>query len=141
MTCIHKLTSHRRKCLTITSGKPTETSYLYAENAIEKHRRKLSPDAHIPDLRTVYMVGDNPNSDICGAKLANKTSYLTWRSVLVESGVYKAGTVPEHQPTAIKADVWEAVDWIMQEEMGKEVVEETCDFVRVAGEENGGESR
>lgn len=125
--------------LTITSGKPTETTYEYAENAIENHRRRLNPDIHIPDLRTIYMVGDNPMSDICGANAANETSYMTWRSVLVESGVYKMGTVPEHQPTATKADVWEAVDWIMKQEMGKEEFEVISSIACVAVEEENDE--
>lgn len=122
------------------SGKPTETTYVFAENAIENHRRKLNANTHIPDLRTIYMVGDNPMSDILGANVANETSYMAWRSVLVESGVYMAGTVPEHQPTAIKADVWEAVDWIMQQELGKDVIAEACELIRVASKELVGES-
>ncbi|KAJ4422467.1 hypothetical protein N0V82_002917 [Gnomoniopsis sp. IMI 355080] len=109
-----------------TCGKPTETTYVYAENAIENHRRKLGNEAHIPDLRTIYMVGDNPMSDICGANMANETSYVTWRSVLVETGVYNAGTVPGYQPTAIKRDVWEAVHWIIQQETGKGNDGESC---------------
>lgn len=146
----------------LLSGKPTETTYVFAENAIENHRRKLNPNTHIPDLRTIYMVGDNPMSDILGANVANETSYTAWRSVLVESGVYTAGTVPEHHPTVIKADVSEAVNWIIQQEMSKEVVviqqelgkevlviqqesgeeimTEAVDFIREAGEELVGES-
>lgn len=120
--------------LTFTSGKPTETTYEYAENAIEKHRRKLNPNAHVPDLNTIYMVGDNPMSDIRGANVANKISHLTWRSVLVESGVYLKGIVPEHRPTTIQADVWEAVNWIMEEEIGKENIKEVCGFACMNGE-------
>lgn len=109
------------------------------------------------------MVGDNPMSDILGANAANETSYTAWRSILVESGVYMAGTVPEHQPTAIKADVWEAVDWIiqqekskevmviqqelgkeitlvMQQDLGNEVMDEACELIRVASEGLVGES-
>lgn len=147
----------------LSSGKPTETTYVFAENAIENHRRKLNPDTYIPDLRTIYMVGDNPMSDILGANVANETSYTAWRSVLVESGVYMAGTEPQHQPTAIKADVWEAVDWIiqqekskevmviqqelgkevalvMQQEMGEDDIAEACELIRVASVELVGES-
>lgn len=62
------------------------------------------------------MVGDNPNSDVAGAVAADKISHISWKSILVESGVYKAGTVPEHVPTTIKADVMEAVKWIIQQE-------------------------
>lgn len=105
--------------LTVTSGKPSNTTYEYAEKVIDSYRRKILPDAENTPLRTIYMIGDNPNSDIAGAHVANKASDMEWKSVLVESGLYKAGTVPEHKPTSIQADVLEAVKWIMQAEQQK----------------------
>ena len=69
------------------------------------------------------MIGDNPESDICGAILANETSSLAWRSVLVETGVYKAGTRPEYKPTEIKTNVWEAVRWAIGHETDVDIGE------------------
>lgn len=80
------------------------------------YRSKILLGTETIPLRAIYMIGDNPASDIAGANGANKNSSITWRSVLVESGVYKPGTVPEHAPTTIKANVWEAIDWILSEE-------------------------
>lgn len=103
--------------LTINSGKPTHTTYDYAEHAIEHYRRKISTaGAVIPDLRTIYMIGDNPASDVAGANAAQKASNKTWKSVLVETGIYKHKTTPEHIPTVVKPDVLEAVEWILREE-------------------------
>ncbi|CAN8096410.1 unnamed protein product [Discula destructiva] len=100
-----------------TCGKPTTTTFKYAETAIHRYRNKINnPGSEMPDLRTIYMIGDNQYSDISGANAASKTSQMEWKSVLVESGVYKPGTDLEHVPTTIKADVWEAVKWIIQQE-------------------------
>lgn len=103
-----------------TCGKPTKMTYTFAETAIAKCHAQLHPDAASP-VRTVYMIGDNPESDIQGALMADKCSSLQWRSVLVETGVHKAGAVPRHQPSVIKEDVWEAVLWALREEMGVEI--------------------
>lgn len=115
-----------------TCGKPTSTTYRYAERVMEKNHGRGVPDADgdadadadadagagASKLRRVYMIGDNPKSDICGALIADEESHLEWRSVLVETGVYKAGTVPEYQPTVVKENVLEAVKWVLREEMG-----------------------
>lgn len=123
-----------------TCGKPTSTTYRYAERVLEENHHRLALSTRHGNacnrlqqhhqyrhhgtsrpLRKVYMIGDNLKSDICGALLADKESHLEWRSVLVETGVYEAGTIPEHQPTVIKENVLEAVKWILHQEMGSKV--------------------
>lgn len=69
------------------------------------------------------MIGDNPESDICGAILANETSSLDWKSVLVETGVHKAGTKPAYKPTETTTNVWEAVRWAISNETKVDVGE------------------
>lgn len=98
-----------------TCGKPTTTTYDYAEQVLQKYHQKIEPLSTNP-IKTVYMIGDNPESDICGAICADETSSLAWRSVLVETGVHKADTVPAYVPTEIKTDVWEAVRWAVSQE-------------------------
>jgi ribonucleotide monophosphatase NagD (HAD superfamily) len=83
-------------------------------------------------VKKVYMIGDNPESDIRGATLAdsnnNKSaSGLAWRSVLVETGVHEAGTKPEHEPTETRANVWEAVRWAVESETKVDIGELPCD--------------
>lgn len=98
-------------------GKPTATTYQYAEDVIKRHHRTVVSDPAVK-LRKVYMIGDNPESDIQGATAANKDSSLVWKSVLVETGVHRAGSKPAHIPTVVKKDVLEAVQWVINREMG-----------------------
>ncbi|ROW12436.1 hypothetical protein VMCG_00758 [Cytospora schulzeri] len=98
-----------------TCGKPTTTTYEYAERVLEEYYRKAEPDLN-NSIKTVYMVGDNPESDICGALLADENSHLTWKSCLVETGVHKAGTVPDYPPTKTASGIWEAVRWAVKQE-------------------------
>lgn len=105
-----------------TCGKPTSTTYEYGEAMLERYRSRVYPKAaSTGSLQTVYMVGDNPASDICGALRADKVSHLNWRSVLVETGVYQKGTKPDYLPTHIAEDVWGAVRRVFLEETGRDI--------------------
>lgn len=66
-------------------------------------------------LKRVYMVGDNPESDILGANQYQSEVGSEWNSILVRSGVYSGGE-PAHKPKAIVEDVWEAVQWGLERE-------------------------
>lgn len=105
-----------------TCGKPTPITYDYAEQVLQKYHQKIEPFSTSP-IKTVYMIGDNPESDICGALIADESSSLAWRSVLVETGVHKAGTTPAYRPTATKTNVWEAVRWAVSQETKVDVGE------------------
>ena len=102
-----------------TCGKPTATTYEYAERVLLDYHFTLY-DPHHPDvlqnqkIGTVYMIGDNPASDIAGANAFKSPTGVEWNSVLVESGVYEAGTVPAHEPTGIAKGVKEAVKWALK---------------------------
>lgn len=108
-------TKGKAKLESWTCGKPTATTYGYAEKVLEAYHRKTEPDPS-KAIKTVYMVGDNPESDIRGALLADENSRLAWRSCLVETGVHKPGTVPAYTPTKTVGDVWEAVRWAVEKE-------------------------
>jgi HAD superfamily hydrolase (TIGR01456 family) len=91
-------------------GKPTRETYLYAEKTLLNYHTKINgPDA--PEIKTIYMVGDNPESDIRGANNFISPTGIEWKSILVRTGVYKEGTVPEYTPTKIVNDVKAAVEW------------------------------
>ena len=68
------------------------------------------------ELRTVYMVGDNPESDIRGANEFESPYGTKWESVLVKTGVYKEEQTPACRPTTIVGDVWDAVRWAIERE-------------------------
>lgn len=91
-----------------TIGKPTRATFLYGEKTLVAHNRKLHGDnAH--QIEIVYMVGDNPSSDIQGANAFHSPRGIEWRSILVETGLYVAGTKPIHEPTYIAKDILGAV--------------------------------
>ena len=65
------------------------------------------------------MVGDNPTSDIEGARRANihhrKGGRTSWQGVLVRTGVYKEGD-ETNGAAAVVDGVAEAVDYILERE-------------------------
>ncbi|KAJ1326591.1 HAD-IIA family hydrolase [Microdochium nivale] len=65
------------------------------------------------EISHVYMIGDNPESDILGANSYTSRFGATWKSILVETGVYVAGTMPAHEPHHVARDVQSAVDWAL----------------------------
>lgn len=100
--------------LVITSvGKPTQATYLYAEKVLDNYHKAIHAEsgssAPLPRIRTVYMVGDNPLSNIAGANAFQSPTGTEWQSILVETGVHIAGSVPAVTPTTIVHGVKEAV--------------------------------
>ncbi|GAA6046971.1 hypothetical protein JCM3770_003457 [Rhodotorula araucariae] len=110
-----------------TGGKPTRATYDYAAHLLHSALTAPSPSAislhpapgPAPPLPgRVYMVGDNPASDIAGANAYG------WESILVQTGVFR-GTRPEqaeHVPTTVQPDVLEGVKWALRREGDAEAV-------------------
>jgi HAD superfamily hydrolase (TIGR01456 family) len=92
-------------------GKPTDESYRYAEKRLLAMRTP-----HQAPLKRVWMIGDNPASDIQGAVNFKSQNGVAWGSVLVESGVYQKGTKPAFEPTFITPDVAAAIDRVLEAE-------------------------
>lgn len=104
----------------ILIGKPTEATYLYGERVLREWNIEIN-GLRAPNIDTVYMIGDNSASDIQGANSFQSPNGLEWKSILVETGVYKAGDEPPVKPDHIVANVLEAVNLVVQE---KEVSED-----------------
>ncbi|KAI9805371.1 MAG: hypothetical protein M1833_005824 [Piccolia ochrophora] len=94
-------------------GKPYHETYAFAERRLSAHRKTLFGTRDIPSLQTVYMVGDNPESDIRGANEFRSPSGSAWSSVLVRSGVFVGGE-PSWKPKVIVDDVWQAMNWALK---------------------------
>lgn len=94
-------------------GKPFRETYVFAEEKLLRHRHTIYP-GHFPPLRTVYMIGDNPESDIRGANTYQSPYQIDWISILVRSGVYQQGR-PSYSPITIQNDVKEAVQWALRD--------------------------
>lgn len=95
-------------------GKPTQGTFQFAENRLRQHRTMLQ-GGDVGKLRSVYMVGDNPESDIRGANDYRSPTGSKWHSILVRSGVYRGGK-PAHEPKVIVQDVWDAIRYGLQRE-------------------------
>ena len=100
-------------------GKPHHLTYKYAERVLNEHRAELLGGINkkkVNKLERVFMVGDNPESDIRGANEYDSAQGTEWTSVLVETGVFRQGTKPAHKPKVIVKDVFEAVKWALKQE-------------------------
>ncbi|KAI0075369.1 HAD-superfamily hydrolase [Panus rudis PR-1116 ss-1] len=94
----------------IQYGKPTKATYDFAARVLQDRLAEIygRPLSETEQPR-IYMIGDNPESDIAGANAAG------WDSVLVHTGVYDPSSgSPKHKPTHIANDVEEAVKWAIE---------------------------
>ncbi|KAK5009864.1 hypothetical protein LTR28_013005 [Elasticomyces elasticus] len=101
-------------------GKPYFKTYEFAERRLKAHRKDLFPVRGAPMLRKVYMVGDNPASDIEGGNRYKSPFGSEWSSILVKTGVYTGGE-PAAQPTAIVEDVYDAVRWAVKDSHWRDI--------------------
>jgi HAD superfamily hydrolase (TIGR01456 family) len=87
----------------VVMGKPYRPTYEFAEKRLIAHRQDLTrmDSTQLGPLRRVYMVGDNPASDIAGGNNYESPYGTDWASILVQTGVYVEGTTPAHQPRKI----------------------------------------
>ncbi len=101
-----------------TIGKPSQETYAFAEKRLVKHRRELlgTPKGETVGLRKVYMVGDNPLSDIQGGNTYLSPLGSVWNTILVRTGVYNDREIPPHKPTVTVDGVWDAVKWALERE-------------------------
>ncbi|OXG86108.1 HAD hydrolase [Cryptococcus neoformans A2-102-5] len=93
-------------------GKPFKATYDFSELSLRRYLASVGRDASVP--LHVYMVGDNPASDIAGANAHG------WSSILVRTGVFHDthGEKPAFQPTVIADNVEKGVEWAIGREMG-----------------------
>ena len=106
-------------------GKPYGETYRFAEGVLTTHRHELlrRGGRHLPaTLGSVYMIGDNPESDIAGANTYESEVGTKWRSVLVRTGVWNPEMRGEQtltgqfKPDVIVDDVRAAVRWSLERE-------------------------
>jgi len=94
-------------------GKPTTESYTCAERRLTLLQMK---DGRGEPLQRVYMIGDNPASDIQGANNYKSPRGIAWYSLLVATGVWEKGTTPEFTPTHSLDNVQDAVNFVLERE-------------------------
>ena len=98
-------------------GKPYRETYSFAEKRLLRHRDALIGENNPTRLKKVYMVGDNPESDIRGANNYKSPLGIEWVSLLTRTGVYRDrdGHKPTWEPRAIVDDVREAVTYALKD--------------------------
>ncbi|KAI1433570.1 HAD-superfamily subfamily IIA hydrolase [Xylaria sp. CBS 124048] len=122
-----QITAGKAEMRRTTIGKPYARTYEYAERVLGHWRTALlkrsgdgsaDPAVEARPLSRVYMVGDNPESDIRGANEFASPRGTQWSSLLVRTGVWskERDGEPRHKPTAIANDVKEAVEWALERE-------------------------
>lgn len=95
-------------------GKPYQGTYEFAERQLLRNRSKIFGDAaDLTPLQHVYMIGDNPESDIRGANSYRSEYGSKWQSILVRTGVYPGGE-PAWTPTTTADDVQKGVQWALK---------------------------
>lgn len=94
----------------VTFGKPEKVTYDYANGLMQQLLRNSSKDGELHVApENIWMIGDNPASDIMGA------NNFGWSSALVRTGVFRdVEGPPAHTPTIISNNVEEAIQTIMQ---------------------------
>jgi len=99
------------------AGKPFRETYEFAEKQLLRHRDAKFGKSQAPPLKRVYMVGDNPESDIRGANSYKSRYGVEWISLLTRTGVYKDrdGRRPTWEPRAIVDDVKAAVQYALKD--------------------------
>lgn len=95
-------------------GKPELATYKYADEVIASWMETIHNDERLPS--NVYMIGDNPASDIIGGNMYG------WNTCLVRTGVFQGGENDEENPASfgVFVNVLEAVKTAMQKELGKD---------------------
>jgi len=106
-----------RELSTIAFGKPQLGTYQFAMRLLRQWRK----DTHDIDKppRTVYFVGDTPESDVRGTNEFNDISEAEWVSLLVKTGVFQDGAAPKYQPGHICQNVLEAVKYAVEREQAR----------------------
>jgi HAD superfamily hydrolase (TIGR01450 family) len=112
-------------------GKPHRDTYRFAERKLDVYRKDLlarlkghhGGEEQSSELTTVYMVGDNPESDIAGANAYRSELGADWQSILVKTGVWNPertggveGLKGRLKPGLVVDDVQSAVREAMRRE-------------------------
>jgi HAD superfamily hydrolase (TIGR01456 family) len=90
-------------------GKPGLEYHHFAETML---RSIAAPPQTPSNVETVYMIGDNPKSDIQGANAAGKH----WFSILVRTGLFKGENDETFPARHVVDTVYDAIQFILKRE-------------------------
>ncbi|PKS06074.1 hypothetical protein jhhlp_007908 [Lomentospora prolificans] len=98
----------------VVYGKPELATYKYADEVIKSWMKEIHSEYTIPE--NIYMIGDNPQSDIIGGNMYG------WNTCLVRTGVFQGGENDEENPAnfGVFPTVLDAVQAAVRKELGQE---------------------
>lgn len=98
----------------VVYGKPELATYKYADEVISSWMETIHNDEKLPS--NIYMIGDNPASDIIGGNMYG------WNTCLVRTGVFQGGENDEENPASfgVFVNVLEAVKTAIKKELGQD---------------------
>ncbi|CAL3963516.1 hypothetical protein PZA11_001112 [Diplocarpon coronariae] len=107
----------------VVYGKPELATYKYADEIMTSWMDTIHGEERLP--QNVYMIGDNPQSDIIGGNVYG------WNTCLVRTGVFQGGANDEKNPAnfGVFAHVLDAVKTAVRKELGEDFVFEWRDSV------------
>ncbi|KAI0121100.1 HAD-like domain-containing protein [Xylariales sp. AK1849] len=96
----------------VVYGKPELATYKYADEIITSWMDEIHGEERLPE--NIYMIGDNPASDIIGGNMYG------WNTCLVRTGVFQGGDNDENNPAnfGVFPNVLEAVQTALRKELG-----------------------
>lgn len=116
----------------VVYGKPEMATYKYADEVMASWMEKLHGEEKLP--KNIYMIGDNPASDIIGGVSSDSLLMLMiivliilqnlygWNTCLVRTGVFQGGDNDENNPAnfGVFKNVLEAIKTAIRKELGQE---------------------
>jgi HAD superfamily hydrolase (TIGR01456 family) len=96
----------------VVYGKPELATYKYADEVMASWIEVIHNDERLP--KNIYMIGDNPQSDIIGGNMYG------WNTCLVRTGVYQGEGNDKENPASFGVfnNVLEAVQAALRKELG-----------------------
>ncbi|KAK0104950.1 hypothetical protein ONS95_005211 [Cadophora gregata] len=98
----------------VVYGKPELATYKYADEILTSWMATIHSEEKLP--KNIYMIGDNPQSDIIGGNMYG------WNTCLVRTGVFQGGENDEKNPAnfGVFDNVLEAVKSAIRKELGED---------------------
>lgn len=98
----------------VVYGKPELATYKYADEVIQSWMKVIHNERSLPE--NIYMIGDNPQSDIIGGNMYG------WNTCLVRTGVFNGGENDENNPAnfGVFDTVLDAVQAAVRKELGQD---------------------
>ncbi|KAG9246435.1 HAD-like domain-containing protein [Calycina marina] len=110
----------------VVYGKPEMATYKYADDVMSSWMETIHNEERLP--KNIYMIGDNPASDIVGGNMYG------WNTCLVRTGVYQGEGNDDANPAnfGVFNNVLDAVQTALRKELGEDFQSKWSDDINPA---------